>query len=420
MKDLNQLYFDILNNKYNKNEKMEFVLHQPEAGIESNIICLPLANEDELKQINIKQYADLSTENVDVLCEYDYRLVKMQAGLGSSVKRDDLINEVEGRTELGAKGTDLYFEIDGKLQSISKIQLLQANKLSEKSLYKNIYYQNLVNDQTQKTVENSLGGVELSSKCKIVKEYFQKKMPTISETGELTNERMAPAGHGFVGICEIVKTFCEQKTDELVSIGNGEDLCSTADEKITSWIVKNKIPVTMITTTKTDSDKKGGQISLVKGADKSYVTIVEKAQAEKSNQLEYFEQLGLREDDNESLFNTNIVVINRKALKEVFEKYIPNLKLEKFIENISPDVIQNSKEQDGKKFIQLESALGSVVLNLDKFFRLNFSESVVSFLNLSQKERTKFFMPIKKREDYELIRRSFIVDKESYLLVQKD
>ena len=79
-----------------------------------------------------------------------------------------------------------------------------------------------------------------------------------------------------------------------------------------------------------------------------------------------------------------------------------------------------TREQDGKKFIQLESALGSVVLNLDKFFRLNFSQPMVSFLNLSQKERTKFFMPIKKREDYELIKKNFIVDKESYLLVQKD
>ena len=93
----------------------------------------------------------------------------------------------------------------------------------------------------------------------------------------------------------------------------------------------------MITTTKTSSDKKGGQISLVD----DYVTIIEKAQAEASNQLAFFEELGLRENDDISLFNTNIVVINTKALSRLIQNFD--------IENACGDVIKNVKEQNRKK-----------------------------------------------------------------------
>jgi hypothetical protein len=174
----------------------------------------------------------------------------------------------------------------------------------------------------------------------------------------------------------------------------------------------------MLTTTKTLADKKGGQISIVTGA-KEHITIVEKAQAEESGQLEYFEALGLRSGDNESLFNTNIVIINKKALKEVFNKYICSMSADSFAEAFAPDVIKNIKEQDGEKFIQLESALGSVVLSLDKYFRDQFNQPVVSFLNLNHNDREKFFMPIKKRSDYDEIVEKFKIDPNNFQLIPK-
>ena len=53
-------------------------------------------------------------------------------------------------------------------------------------------------------------------------------MPTIGEDGELTTERMAPAGHGFVGIKAIINIF-NNLTNNITVIGNGEDLNSTPE-----------------------------------------------------------------------------------------------------------------------------------------------------------------------------------------------
>jgi len=180
-------------------------------------------------------------------------------------------------------------------------------------------------------------------------------------------------------------------------IGNGEDLNSTPDNKILSWVVEKEIPLTMITTTKLEKDKKGGQISVVTG-DVDYVTIIEKAQAEKANQLSYFEQLGLRKKDQKSLFNTNIVVINARALKDKLNKL--DIGQDQFSQIISPDLIKNNKTQNGKTYTQLEGAIGSTMLNLDKYFRLNLGESILSFLNLDPVTREKFFIPIKMIEDF--------------------
>ena len=418
MIDLNQVYFDLLLSKNSSKDQdsKSIILHQPEQNIHSNIICIPIASIEDLKNITIQKYEELSVSISSKLKDFTFTIIKMQAGLGSSVKRFDLIKEVEGRTDLGAKGTDLYFKIQGKLIPIAQIQLMQARVLSEQNIFKHIQYKNLVNEETETAVLNSVKNIELTYKLSIGETYLQKKMPTINTEGELTTQRMAPAGHGFVGVAEIVETFLNDVTSEVVAIGNGEDLSSSPDVKIINWVVENDIPIVMITTTKTSADKKGGQISIVKG-EIDHVTIVEKAQAQTSGQLQYFEELGLRANDNESLFNTNIVVINKKALKEIFKQFVADETLENFLNNFAPDVIQNKKEQDGRTFTQLESALGSVVLNLDKYFRLNFNTPIVSFLNLNPNDRKSFFMPIKKREDYEEIKKSHKVDEQTYRLV---
>ena len=95
------------------------------------------------------------------------------------------------------------------------------------------------------------------------------------------------------------------------------------------------------------------------------------------------------------------------------------LSLDDFLDKFAPDVIQNTKTQSSKQYIQLESALGSVVLNLDHFFRENFDESIVSFLNLDTPQRKSFFMPIKKREDYEEIYTDYKVDPSTFRLIPK-
>jgi UDP-N-acetylglucosamine pyrophosphorylase len=396
MSDINDLYFQILVDKNQESRSKDVPLHQPELGIKSKIIPTAIADESDLKLVTIKNYSELK-ENSSKLKDFDYVLLKMHGGLGTSVERLDLIKEVEGRTKLGAKGTDLYFDYEDKPTSIFKLGLKQVDKLTN---YKSAAYVALVNDETQDIIDG-------------VTTIFQKKMPTIDESGGLTTERVAPAGHGFLGFKLIHDILMNPPVNMLTAIGNGEDLNSTPDELITSWMVENEIPVVMITTTKTAADKKGGQIAIVK-EDNPYVAIVEKAQALNCDQLSYFEELGLRANDRESLFNTNIALINHAALKKEFSKLEVNA--DEFFHAIAPDVIRNTKTQEGKKFIQLESALGSVLLNLDKYFRQNFNAPIVSFLNLEVENRKKFFMPIKKREDYEVIKEQFTLSEELRLI----
>ena len=138
----------------------------------------------------------------------------------------------------------------------------------------------------------------------------------------------------------------------------------------------------------------------------------------KSGQLSYFEELGLRNDDREALFNTNIVVINETALREKFS-LLKDVDLKSFLQAIAPDVISNTKEQDGKKFIQLESALGSVMLNLDRHFREHFDTSIVSIVNVSPEDREGFFIPIKKREDYDRLTEEYVASTENYRVFKK-
>ena len=67
-------------------------------------------------------------------------------------------------------------------------------------------------------------------------------------------------------------------------------------------------------------------------------------------------------------------------------------------------------EQGGKKFIQLEGAIGSCILNLDRYFRTKFKKKVVRLLNLEKENREKFFLPIKKFSDFEELISKYDVD----------
>lgn len=55
MKDLNQEYFDLLVSEFNNpdSDNQSVVLHEPERGIDSNIICIPIATKKDLESITI-------------------------------------------------------------------------------------------------------------------------------------------------------------------------------------------------------------------------------------------------------------------------------------------------------------------------------------------------------------------------------
>jgi len=257
-------------------------------------------------------------------------------------------------------------------------------------------------------------------------------IPTIDEDGCFSFNRMAPAGHGLFGIealkAAIVPKHRPDITKKILisSIGNGEDLGSSPDEVMVSWMSKKNIPIAMVTTTKTKNDLKGGQISILKEDDKYFATIIEKAQAEQSNQLELFYELGLRENDKDAFFNTNMVLINYNVLIPIIETIVFEIGLKEFFREITPDLIVNGKkqvDQDGveRKYFQIEGALGSVILNLDKFYRKKYQKPLVHFLNVETEYRDRFFSPIKNSFDFmmQFYSDRFYLDKENFKLINQ-
>lgn len=411
MKEVNVLYFESLYKQFREKDTFDMVLFDGKNT--SLLIPFPLLNDEDEGLVPVQDYEELTSEVSTKLKEKGLCICKMQAGLGTSVERIDLVKKYTSRETLGAKGTDLFIKYNNRMLSIAEVQILKAEEKKDEGVFKFVSYLNLLNSETQEAVlaiwnhehpEKKLTYNELflTEKLKRKEEIYQLMMPTINKDDGITFERVAPAGHGFLGFYELLMIFRKQIIDdEILVVGNGEDLKSTPDNKILSWVAEKNIPIVMITTTKLEKDKKGGQLALAK-CENPYVCIIEKAQAQKAHQLEFFENLGLGEKSKRSLFNTNIVIINKKALKKCFDKYLDvNERL--FIEMISPDIIKNIKEQNGEKFIQLEGAIGSTMLNLDKFFRQNFNVKLISFLNLDAENREKFFMPIKKRSDFDEI-----------------
>lgn len=392
--DLNRKYFELL---YKKRDLASENIILKDDNNESKVIPYSISYIDDEDEFRLYRYEDLSKDLVQ-LKDIDLKVLKMQAGLGSSVERDDIVNG-----SLSAKGVDLKLKVYNQNLPIAKCHLLVVKEIRSRNIYKSIKIQNLVNEETIDDIN------ELCKEFDVMPNIEQIKMPTIDKDGQLTTMRQAPCGHGFVGFHEIIDAL-KSSNDEIVCIGNGEDINSTIDSKITSLVVSKSIPILMITTNKTPKDLKGGQIALVK-EQIPYLTIVEKAQAQRSNQLDYFEKLGLRQNDKKALFNTNVAVINKKAFRDAVSANVKDFDLEKFLEQISPNVIKNTKIQDDEPFIQLESALGSVLLNTDKFFREKFGVKILSILNLSETDREKFFLPIKSRSDYDFIKSNYKFDE---------
>lgn len=190
-KKANEEYFKALYKKFQNPESLDLVINQPEKGIHSNIIPVCLANSQDLEDIDIQKYSELTTMS-SKLKDYKLTLVKMHAGLGSSVKRGDLLEKYANGRVAGSKGTDLFIEINGRAYSLAQLQFKQVEILRSQKLYSAVDLINLVNQENIEAVE------------KVSQEFVEKfdhimqlKLPTVLD-GELSTERVAPGGHGWL------------------------------------------------------------------------------------------------------------------------------------------------------------------------------------------------------------------------------
>jgi hypothetical protein len=417
-------------------------------GVE--VVPTAICSKSELAALPITQYQDLkvkadTTGSIDVVLW----VKKMQAGTGSSMVRDRYVasrtkTSVE-QVKIGAKGTDLDIEhSDGGWPTLAEVQILQGIADHRSSAVGEVVLHDIVSSETASAVksiwqqeatlaQSSESYDHLFSQTDGLNRFeqtMQQQLPTIDGVGQISFDRVAPGGHALFGLDAVMAAYKSEmrptiKEGQVLisSIGNGEDLGSSPDGLIASWMAREKIAVVMVTTTKSEIDLKGGQLAVVNG-DTPYIAMLEKAQAESSGQIALFEQLGLREGDSEAFFNTNMVLINYNIFTPLVEKLLAEVGEEELLSIATPDLILNVKKQldsqgAEQSFTQLEGAMGSLFLNLDRFWRERYGQPLVHFLNVGKQDRTQFFSPVKTAFDYFVQTRSdrFSLCEKSFRLI---
>src|SRR3989344_5311763 len=357
----------------------------------------------------------------------------MDGGLGTSVKRQAYL-EIIGLTQIGAKATDLFLDIklpgmaEPEKVSIAEIKLLRVIK--DAPQFDSVVFQPLVNKDSAPSYQDLLKSIYLKDRVnpaipqeskrtyrQVMEQtgvrllpgedemLYQMDLPVIDrETSQLTDRFAAPGGHGQWGVRLLSDALkFEVLTDGKTYIRafyNGDGIANIPDASIIGWMVRDKVPIVMISTTKAGLDKKGGQLG-IQILDDGIVRpqILELAQAKKAGKdhEKLFSAIGLpglhdvpgmdaggnatayTNEVNQQYFNTNTAILNYNILTPILKALarLKNVEFEgeplsgqELIERvISPDLIENVKEKpDSKQYTQLEGAIGSTLLNLDAFF----------------------------------------------------
>ncbi|MBU3910977.1 MAG: UTP--glucose-1-phosphate uridylyltransferase, partial [Candidatus Omnitrophica bacterium] len=458
------VYLNSLHKKFKTSGDQPLIIGTAETG--GNFLPSALLDKTQRKGLlGAVEYADLTQDpankeesrNVVLLCN------PMDGGVGSSVARERYLagiwQQIErtGKVRLGAKGTDLYFNVTlegfdeqgAKVKTQQRISIIELKYLRARhtaSNYGRVIIRELVNEESAPFVKDFLDITYVLDRIdaripqdkkrtyrQIINQtpdleteedfIFQASLPTIDlETEELTTENMLPGGHGQLGtmaLYDILTAELPEGKTLVRAIYNGDGPNNFPDAYIAGWMARNKIPIVMISTTKVELDKKGGQIGVefLEGG-KSRIQLLERAQAIANGQEEWFYRIGLPGNVGDEgtpgaqYFNTNTALINYSVLKPFLIKLRTIIRDEKFNEIITPDLIKNIKSKRGKQFVQLEGALGSALLNLNGFIQTTDNEKVKALLeeygltrilyivNIDTEQRDNFFTPVKFSYDY--------------------
>lgn len=430
--DLNRRYFELLSSKEKEPTQSYKIAASPELYPEQpTAFSTAIIPKVLLKELPTTLYESLADPSyIGSAKKVIVKRKKMFAGIGSSIERKTHLQKHNRNSngELGAKGTDLFITIphpkDANKRitvSFAEAQILQGI-LSAERAFKKVVFENLVSTETQKSLETIWNQPCLLDSSKTYRQYIQDhpalelgntvtqaNLPTLTSEGKPSHNRLAPGGHGFFGF-EVLQTLIENPkvTEPTLSfLSNGEDLSAHPDAQIAGWMIERQLPICMVVTEKTAIDRKGGQLAVVmEPVGKTYVALVETAQAKAAGQLDLFESLGLsiKTEKQVAYFNTNLAIFNEGILKEKLEELRLAVGNEELWKALTPDVIHNWKEQTDKdgvkrKYLQLEGAMGSVLLNLDKLSRKVLGQPLVHFLLVSKNDRSRFFSPVKTAFD---------------------
>jgi len=372
----------------------------------------------------------------------------MNGGIGSSVQRESYLSQLwvelgrKGPMVLGAKGSDLYFEVEVKgirrKLSVSQAKILRA--VRESHFYHELRIQQLASTETNESIRlfmNEPSPLEGKTYRQLIAEeanmrwidpLLQAALPTVDADGHLTDRRLVPGGHGQWGVHLLLLALGVQEPADgkvlIHAIYNEDGINNTVDPIIAGWMAKENVPIIMLTTTKTSIDKKGGLMGVVRTASSQVrKEMMEKAQADQSGEGALFEEMGLTQGEpGAQYFNTNTALLNYSVLGPFLKELSRMICIGELSRVVSPMLIQNKKKQKEKEgireYVQLEGALCSTLLNLDGYLtdcnrtdvrdllsRHGFLDGSgrVRFLrivNVDVCNRARFFTPIKNAFDF--------------------
>lgn len=392
---------------------------------------ISIAPPEMLKHLQMVDYTQLkySLERFDDAAKNVALWVKkMQAGSGSSMTRKSYLSYRTGLPEnqikIGAKGTDLFVDVkDPRSDSgtvsipLAEAQILQSIKDHERGEIGEIIFHDIISSETEDSLNRLWDKHSLYQPTITYKEIaqqtpglsrfgttYQAFVPTLDQKGNISFNRKAPAGHALFAVDALraaYKPELRPKTQKplIAAISNGEDLSGSPDRFIVGYMVKKKVPIALITTERTPVDLKGGIISLLQDEEGDVsLTVLETAQAKEAGQEKLFASL-------QGVINTNLALFNYDVLAPLLTKEVQDIGENEFQKMISPDLISNVKEQkdaDGvtRKYLQLEGAMGSTIMNLDRYWRKKYGTPLVHIINVDRRHRSEFFSPIKSAFDY--------------------
>jgi len=426
--DMNFTYYLSLYQKKQKSGETLAVKLYPAA--DSRLVAYPLGTPaipaDLAAQFKAVDYATIKAEFEGRHARATVLLLKkMQAGTGSSMDRGNYFArrpEFGPGVKMGAKGTDLLVKIESPSAPgifveipIAELQILQAIEIAQQGVYGGLLLQDIVGPETTKRLDQiwqkpSLSNPALKYADAFVKirgagrlnSIFQSHVPALNESGQISTNRMAPAGHGLFAVdalrAALRPELLPQTGDKalVAAIANGEDLNSLPDPVMIDWMVKNNVPVVLVTTSKTSIDKKGGILTVVKDQQtgEAFLKVLETAEAKAAGQLELFE-------NSPGMASTNLTLFNYQVLRNKLKDFTD----QELLEAMAPDLVLNWKEQkdsDGvkRKYLQLEGTMGTVIMNLDRYYRKKHGQALVAVINVDAGRRTEFFSPVKSAFDY--------------------
>jgi len=297
----------------------------------------PVPQLPSVDDINIQPVPELLRETV---------ILKLNGGLGTGMgldKAKSLLSVTEGNTFLDLIAKQVAYMKDGYNMPDLKFMLMNSFATSQDTLDALSKYPTL---GTGKDLE-----------------FVQNKAPKVAADGFAPaswpadpDHEWCPPGHGdlypaMVGSGTLDKLLAEGYRYMFVS--NSDNLGATMDLQILTHFVSTGAAFMMEVAARTDADKKGGHLAVLK--ESGGLTLRESAQCPKEDEKAF------QDTSKYAYFNTNNLWVDLAQLAAAFDKFGGLLPLPV----MTNDKTVDPRDKKSQKVVQLETAMGAAISCFD-------------------------------------------------------